>query len=116
MHREPATKMKFSKYGNEKFKREFMKYLTHLRINKALLKIKITMMNSSRKGLLRTIIYYDNNMCWQPIQFFFNFPKKLPTPNCLLNDKSSSHFATRHLFYFLRQLHFVSIQFSQLKV
>jgi hypothetical protein len=37
---------------------------------------------------------------------FFNCPKKLPTPNCLLNDKSSSHFATRHLFHFLRQLQF----------
>jgi hypothetical protein len=37
---------------------------------------------------------------------FFIALKKLPTPNCLLNDKSSSHFSTRHLFHFLRQLQF----------
>ena len=32
--------------------------------------------------------------------FVSNCPKNLPTPNCLLNDKSSSYFASRHLFHF----------------
>ena len=40
----------------------------------------------------------------------------MPTPNCLLNDKSSSHFATRHLSHFCDNCNLVSIQFSQLKV
>jgi hypothetical protein len=54
--------------------------------------------------------------CWQPIHFFLIALKKAAYTSCLLNDKSSSHCATRHLFHFCDNCNLVSFQFSQLKV
>jgi hypothetical protein len=47
---------------------------------------------------------------------FFNYSKKYAYTPCLINDKSSSHCASRHLFHFCDNCNLVSIQFSQLNV
>jgi len=54
-------------------------------------------------------------VCWQP-NHFFNLPLKSAYTSCLLNNKVSSHCASRHLFHFCDNYNLISMQFSQLKV